>query len=507
MDKQTKITMDRAALIEVLSDAYAAQDHVEVSSSEWDALSSVLTDALIARFGAQPVQPVDREGLVALLQSQVSPAIAPLGRWEAERYADAIIAHFAAQPAAVPSSEPAAQAPAVRWYAYDPGDGFGEYDSAEAAEDAAETALEYAREKSGDGWPEWVDGIHWGHFVAHATACQTSCEPAPDGSDLDEICDYGMVAQHSEEAAATGRKGAAAPSSAPAPAASELAAVTHDMAGAFVRAYEQCRESHNGARLECCTYAGLRAALAAAPQRVREVTREKAEEVFRGYFGNGRLGESVDELWKYMRAAGLCIAVPDAEWTALVAERDGLRANLASAEKALERACNDLADKHTALAAATKRAEEAERAYRMACEAAGMASHCDGQSGVQLPTPERFADWLRGLVGRIDAQADALREWSEKDGNSPGYSAEKARTYGRIAAEQKSRANTAEARVRELEARPAVVDAGARKALESLADAVRKVAWAMKREDLRDDTRNQVMQHVDNARAALNGEG
>lgn len=45
-------------------------------------------------------------------------------------------------------------------------------------------------------------------------------------------------------------------------------------------------------------------------------------------------------------------------------------------------------------------------------------------------------------LAEVRAEADALRlelaEWARLDGNSPGYSAEKARTYGRIAAELKA---------------------------------------------------------------------
>lgn len=43
-------------------------------------------------------------------------------------------------------------------------------------------------------------------------------------------------------------------------------------------------------------------------------------------------------------------------------------------------------------------------------------------------------------LDRVQEQETALAEWAAKDGNSPGYNLEKARTYGRLAAEHKARA-------------------------------------------------------------------
>lgn len=70
-----------------------------------------------------------------------------------------------------------------------------------------------------------------------------------------------------------------------------------------------------------------------------------------------------------------------------------------------------------------------------------------------------WARWTRwGHRGpAIDWRARALEagaklsEWSEKDGNSPGYNLQKAQTYGRIAANERRRAAAAEARVEALE--------------------------------------------------------
>lgn len=54
----------------------------------------------------------------------------------------------------------------------------------------------------------------------------------------------------------------------------------------------------------------------------------------------------------------------------------------------------------------------------------------------------RDAATLRARVAELEAQ---LAEWAEKDGNSPGYNLEKAKTYGRIAGEERRRAKKAEA--------------------------------------------------------------
>lgn len=53
---------------------------------------------------------------------------------------------------------------------------------------------------------------------------------------------------------------------------------------------------------------------------------------------------------------------------------------------------------------------------------------------------------VRARVAELEAR---LGEWAEKDGNSPGYNLEKAKTYGRIAHEERRRAETAEAALAE----------------------------------------------------------
>lgn len=63
---------------------------------------------------------------------------------------------------------------------------------------------------------------------------------------------------------------------------------------------------------------------------------------------------------------------------------------------------------------------------------------------------EAERDALRARVAELEAQ---LAEWAEKDGNSPGYNLEKAKTYGRIAGEERQRAKKAEAERDALRAR------------------------------------------------------
>jgi hypothetical protein len=67
--------------------------------------------------------------------------------------------------------------------------------------------------------------------------------------------------------------------------------------------------------------------------------------------------------------------------------------------------------------------------------------------------------------------------------------------------------DASQARVRELEARPATVrDDGARAALEAVTDALRRVAWTIPGGVMRDEVRARVMGGIDKARVALNGD-
>ena len=63
------------------------------------------------------------------------------------------------------------------------------------------------------------------------------------------------------------------------------------------------------------------------------------------------------------------------------------------------------------------------------------------------------------LADRIAELEARLAEWAEKDGNSPGYNLEKAKTYGRIAGEERKRAEKAEAERDALRAQVADLEA------------------------------------------------
>ena len=76
----------------------------------------------------------------------------------------------------------------------------------------------------------------------------------------------------------------------------------------------------------------------------------------------------------------------------------------------------------------------------------------------ELATARRDLDLARARVAELERERD---EWAQKDGNSPGYNKEKAQTYGRIAHEERERAERAEAQVATL-----------REALDELADIV-----------------------------------
>jgi len=73
---------------------------------------------------------------------------------------------------------------------FDPQDGPEFFDTAEEAKARAEEILEDYKERSSDGWDEEVEDLHWGEYVVREEATQTVCEPAPEGSQFDEIWDY-----------------------------------------------------------------------------------------------------------------------------------------------------------------------------------------------------------------------------------------------------------------------------------------------------------------------------
>lgn len=73
-----------------------------------------------------------------------------------------------------------------RWFSYDPEDGFETHATEADARKRAMESIDYAHE---DGWGEHVTGICWGEIKEEAFECGPR-EPAPDGSEFDEITDY-----------------------------------------------------------------------------------------------------------------------------------------------------------------------------------------------------------------------------------------------------------------------------------------------------------------------------
>lgn len=68
--------------------------------------------------------------------------------------------------------------------------------TAEEAREGAIRALEDAREESVDGWDESVTNICWGVVLGEVS--QISCAPAPEGSEFDEIWDFGLAPVESQ---------------------------------------------------------------------------------------------------------------------------------------------------------------------------------------------------------------------------------------------------------------------------------------------------------------------
>ena len=156
--------------------------------------------------------------------------------------------------------------------------------------------------------------------------------------------------------------------------------------------------------------AGLRAALAAAPQRVREVGEAEAREVTATL---ERMGFAVDggdwlRVCDALRAAGLCVAVPDGEWAALVAERDGERSLTKAAWRARDEFIAERDQLREQLAAATKRAEEAEREVGEWAEHLGQGAAFEVVADAQtLRTGE---SWAQAVARAIVQQDKALTE-------------------------------------------------------------------------------------------------
>lgn len=96
------------------------------------------------------------------------------------------------------------------WFCYDPGDGYEEYPTEEAARAAAEKAIDYYRDdSSSEGWSEEVWGVRYGKIHGWTIEKKRESRPPPeeldeDGVDAngthwgewDEICDYGISSEN-----------------------------------------------------------------------------------------------------------------------------------------------------------------------------------------------------------------------------------------------------------------------------------------------------------------------
>lgn len=86
-----------------------------------------------------------------------------------------------------------------RWYAVLQ-DGVEFFDSETEAEVAATDALEAARDRASEGWPEWLEFLEWGEVhvkqelhakeVRHKPAAGTPEREAWPNNDFDVLCDY-----------------------------------------------------------------------------------------------------------------------------------------------------------------------------------------------------------------------------------------------------------------------------------------------------------------------------
>lgn len=77
----------------------------------------------------------------------------------------------------------------IDWFSYDPEDGFERH--ATEARATAERTLDMERDNAGDGWSECVEEICYGRVCGEVR--QTSRTPADEGSEFDEMVDYGLV--------------------------------------------------------------------------------------------------------------------------------------------------------------------------------------------------------------------------------------------------------------------------------------------------------------------------
>lgn len=97
--------------------------------------------------------------------------------------------------------------PKVQYFSYDPEDGSELHDTEDEARRAVESYLDYARDRSAEGWPEDMEEAGWGVFLAFVRETPGSRKTAEDmaadewlegeeaaeyvrRSEFDYVCDY-----------------------------------------------------------------------------------------------------------------------------------------------------------------------------------------------------------------------------------------------------------------------------------------------------------------------------
>lgn len=84
----------------------------------------------------------------------------------------------------------------MKYFSYEPEEGFELHKTAEEAKKAAEDALDYERGEASEGWSDGVDKICWGELkqmTIETLNRQRTDEDTFVSSDCDTIVDYGLV--------------------------------------------------------------------------------------------------------------------------------------------------------------------------------------------------------------------------------------------------------------------------------------------------------------------------
>jgi len=84
----------------------------------------------------------------------------------------------------------------MKYFSYDPEEGFELHKTEDEAKKAAECALDYERGEASEGWADYVDQICWGELKQRVV--ETMCRPrtADDtfvSSDCETVADYGLI--------------------------------------------------------------------------------------------------------------------------------------------------------------------------------------------------------------------------------------------------------------------------------------------------------------------------